>query len=246
MGSNIYISASGAVTRLRQLEMVANNLANSETVGFKADRALFHAALASTAVPREEDGASGPPGGVYVEMGEVRPDHSRGPVASTGAALDAAIDGGGFFVVETPDGERYTRAGSFVLGPEGDLTTREGHPVLGAGGPINITSPGTHIQANGDLVDTNGQVNATLRVVEFEDPSALAKLGSGLFSAPPELEPIEVESPALHTGSVEGSNVKPVVELAVLMLLQRAFDASMQAMQADDQATNRLIQEMTR
>jgi len=246
VGSNLYIGASGAMSRLRQLEIVANNLANSDSVGFKADRVLFHTALEAAVGPGEDGPVDGAPGGVYVETGAVRPDLSRGAVRTTGAPLDAAIDGAGFFVVETPEGERFTRAGSFVVGPDGELSTPSGLRVLGPSGPITVTQPGTRIHANGELVDAQGRRVGSLRIAAFENPAALEKQGTGLFRAPEGVAPEDVDEPSLLEGSLEESNVKPVVELAALMTLQRAFDAAMQSMQAEDSATERLIQEISR
>lgn len=246
VGSNLYISTSGAVARLQQLDTVANNLANAESTGFRADRAIFEAALAAQ-VPQEPGKRTpGVAGGVYVGVGGTDFDRSQGPIRRTGAPLDVALDGDGFFVVETPDGgEQYTRAGSFALGPDKRLVTIDGQPVLGASGPIEVSGSGIHIQSNGDVTDGEGVVSGTLRIVEFEDPSVLSKLGNGLLQAAGGVEPEDVEDPALIEQSLEGSNVQPVVELAALLTLQRAFEASMQAMQSEDSATRKLIQEMS-
>lgn len=246
MGSNVYIAASGALSRLRQLEVVANNLANADTAGFKADRAVFRSAFESAAGEGAAGETGGPGAGVYVRVDEVGWNDARGGLISTGAALDAAIDGPGFFVLETAEGEAYTRAGSFVIGPEGDLMTPDGRKVLGDGGPIRVSRAGARIRANGDIVDERGGVLGSLRVVEFESPAALSKLGAGAFRAPEGVTPDDVDAPSLHEGSLEASNVQRVVELANLMVIQRAFDASIKAMQSDDGATERLIKEMSR
>ena len=245
MGSNVYISAAGAAARLQQLEIVANNLANSQSTGFKADRPIFEAAFAS-ALQQEEGFTRGAPGGVYVRVGETGFDHAPGPIVQTGAPLDVAVDGRGFFVVGTREGDRYTRAGSFVIDADKRLVTPAGHPAKGGGGPIRVTGGDVRIRANGDIVDAEGSPLGRLRIVEFADPSRLSKTGDGLFRAPEDMPPEKVATPTLLEGSLEGSNVQPVVEMATLMILQRAFDASMQAMQLEDQATERLIQEISR
>ena len=245
MGSNLYIAASGAVSRLHQLEIVANNLANADSAAFKADRALFHTALESAVFTEGNGETSGAAGSVYVDMAAIRSNHAPGPIRRTDAPLDVAIDGPGFFAVETPEGERYTRAGSFAVGAEGDLRTPEGLVVLGTGGSITVAGA-ARILSNGEIVDGNGRVTGQLKIVEFEDTGVLSKEGNGLFRAPEEAERDDADAPTLIEGSVEGSNVQPVVEMAVLMMLQRAFDASMQAMQSEDGATQRLIQEMSR
>ena len=117
--------------------------------------------------------------------------------------------------------------------------------MLGAGGPISISGSGARILGNGDVLDA-GAVVGTLRVVRFDDDTSLTKQGDGLFVAAPDSDPTEADQTTLVVGSVESSNVQPVVEMANLVILQRAFEASIQAMQRDDQATARLIEEISR
>lgn len=243
MGSTIYIAASGAEARLRQLEMVANNLANLHTDGFKADRTSFESFFEGALGGDEK--TAGAAGGVYVSTGETGFDASSGPIRRTDKALDVAIEGDGYFVVETDRGDRYTRAGSFRVDPDGQLVTPSGDPVLGSDGPLEISGPGARILGNGDVVDRFGAVVGTLRVVAFDDEGVLAKQGDGLFVPRNGERPDDVDRPALIEGSVEASNVQPTAEMANLVVLQRAFEASLQAMKRDDEATERLIQEIS-
>lgn len=245
MGSTVYIAASGAEARLRQLEMVANNLANAHTDGFKADRSTFKTFFEGVLADQEGERMPGAAGGVYVAPSEAGFDDSAGPVRRTGGALDVAIEGRGYFVVETEAGERFSRAGSFKVDPDGQLVTASGSPVLGTDGPIEISGAAARILASGDVVDA-GAVVGTLRVVDFEGDDALSKQGDGLFVAREGRTPEDVERLALLEGTVEASNVQPTAEMANLVILQRAFEASIQAMQRDDQATERLIQEISR
>jgi len=244
MGSTIYIAASGAEARLRQLELVANNLANANTDGYKADRSTFQTFFEGALAGPDGSTTEGAAGGVYVSASDAGFDHSAGPIRRTGGALDVAIAGDGYFVVETRQGERYSRAGSFSVNNEGQLVAASGDPVLGAGGPIDISGADARILGNGDVVE-NDVVVGSLRVVEFEDEDSLIKQGNGLFASKGGAEPDDVEGPALIQGSVEASNVQPTAELANLVVLQRAFEASLQAMQRDDEATQRLIQEIS-
>ncbi len=247
MGDSIYISASGAVSRLRQLEVVANNLANADTTGFKADRAVFHAALESALLDPEGRQLEGETARVFVLPRESATNHAFGGAQRTGAPLDVAIQGPGFFAVDTPAGVRYTRAGSFAVDRDGNLATPDGYAVLGEGGPISLGGRSGRIQASGEVVDEEGQLVDSLRVVEFDpaDLPLLQKEGSSLFRAPAEIVGLPIESPQLLEASLERSNVQPVHEMAVLMLLQRSYDATMQILQTDDQATDRLIQEVS-
>ncbi|MEM7409223.1 MAG: flagellar basal-body rod protein FlgF [Myxococcota bacterium] len=242
--TSLYVSSAGADARLKQLEMVANNLANADTDGFRADAASFGRALTANLESADAERSLGLHVFVNTQGPGVR--HVSGPVTRTGGDLDVAIDGPGFFSVQTPAGVRYTRAGGFQVDPAGQLISTAGHPVLGDGGPINVGPGAARIDADGQIVSATGGVLGRVAVDLFEDPSQLSKAGENLFEAPPlaRRQPAGVRN--LVPGSVETSNVKPMQELAHLVVLQRAFDASMEALQADDAASNRLIQEMNR
>lgn len=244
MGSTVYIAASGAEARLRQLELVANNLANVHTDGFKADRSTFKAFFEGALADANGGETTGAAGGVYVSTADGGFDHSSGPIRRTGGALDVAIQGDGYFVVETDQGDRYSRAGSFMVNGAGQLVTARGNPVLGDAGPIEISGAGARILGNGDVVE-NGQVVGTLRLVEFEEKNSMVKQGDGLFVAKDGIDPEDADRIALIEGSVESSNVQPTAEMANLVILQRAFEAAIQAMQQDDEATESLIQEIS-
>lgn len=246
MGGSIYISSSGAVSRLNQLEILANNLANAETVGFKSDQPVFQAALEGALVDAEGAPAPGAPVQTYVATREIATDHGQGPVSRTDRDLDVALQGPGFFTVSTPAGVRYTRAGSFRVSPDGLLATPDGHPVLGEGGPIQAGDRPVRIGSAGQVVDDRGSELGRLRVETFDDPSLLLKEGASLFRAPPDAVGLPAERVSMVPGALEQSNVQSVRELANLMILQRSYEASMQALRADDEATERLLQEMSK
>src|SRR5690606_6690299 len=127
MADALWVSLSGARARMRELDVVANNLANADSVGFKAERTAFAAALA-----RARSGG-GDAARVYATLAPGGADLAPGPVVGTGAPLDVALAGDGFFEVETPAGPRYTRAGAFTVDADGTLVTPAGWPVLGEG-----------------------------------------------------------------------------------------------------------------
>jgi len=246
MSSNLYVSTSGALSRLNELEILANNLANVDTTGFKADQPLFQAALESALLNSKGLPAPGAAGLSFVAPRGVRTDHAGGSVSRTNGPLDVAIEGPGFFVVDTPAGTRYTRAGSFVVGSDGNLATPSGYPVLGDGGPIAAGSTPIRILSGGQVADQAGTVVGRLRLEEFDDPSLLRKEGDSLFRAPPMAVGLPTEGVSLLEGALERSNVNPVREIASLIILQRAFDVSMQILKSDDAATERLLQEVSR
>ncbi|NNL85026.1 MAG: flagellar basal-body rod protein FlgF [Myxococcales bacterium] len=245
MSDSFYISTAGAAARLKQLDIVANNLANMATSGFKSDRVVFDAALEGAIRSLDGTPAPGATGHVFGSAGASHFDPSRGSAVQTGRGLDAAIDGLGYFVVETPDGVRYTRAGSFNVSPVGELVTPSGDPVLGEGGPITVGSEAARIQADGSVVGDSGAEFGKLQVVEFSDPAQLEKVGDAQFRAPADVVDLPVESPLLLPGAIEGSNVDPTRELATLMILQRSYEAAMQVMRSEDESVSRLLQEFS-
>lgn len=246
MSSALWISLSGATGRLQELDAVSNNIANGDTVGFKRERLVFSTALEAAVADLDVGPALGASGRVFpgVEPGGL--DLSGGPLAATGAPLDVAIEGPGFFEIETVDGPRYTRAGAFVVGPDGVLVTPSGDTVLGAGGPITVGATAATILGSGDVVGPDGAVLGRLKVVGFETPGSLEPEGANLFRALPDAVATEVEDPRMAEGSLERSNVRPVEEMASLVMLQRAFETSMRAMQSDDESSRRLIEELSR
>lgn len=241
--TSLYVSSTGASARLSELEVIANNLANANTTGFRSDQATFETALEASLV-----GTRGPGGKMhsFVQTSGASTRHVAGAVTRTGGELDAAIDGPGFFQVETPAGVRYTRSGAFHVDPAGNLVTSSGHPVNGAGGPIQLGSRSGRIQADGNLIDAEGNSIGRLAIHIFDDPNVLHKEGANLFQAPEAVTPNNAADMRLMPGLLEGSNVQPAAELARLVALQRAYDATMQVLEADDTASNRLIQEVSR
>jgi len=244
MPSNLYVSAAGAMARLTQLDLVSNNIANAGTTGYKRDGAFFESVLQASLNDAEGETVEGLPGMEFVRSHGIASDFESGSIETTGAPLDVAIHGPGFLEVQTEQGLRYTRAGSFSVNAEGTLITSGGQAVMGDGGPISITGTGVHILPSGDIEDAEGNVLGRLKLVEFQNVLALRKEGAQRFAAGEEAGPIPVQDPSFVAQSLERSNVNPVNELSTLVVLQRAFDANIRTMQADDEATSRLIREI--
>ncbi|RIK98936.1 MAG: flagellar basal-body rod protein FlgF [Proteobacteria bacterium] len=245
MGSSLWVSLSGAIAQLREIDVVANNVANADTVGFKRERLAFESALETAVADLGVGRAAGAPGRVFAAQAPGGIDMTAGAIQRTGGDLDVAIAGDGFFEVQTPNGTRYTRAGAFALSPDGTLVTQNGDAVLGEGGPIGAGDGRLVIRANGDVVDGDETPVGTLRLVRFEDPNALEPEGANLLRPREGALPLDAERVELVEGALERSNVQPVAELAGLVLLQRAFETSMRAIQSDDETTQRLIEEMS-
>jgi flagellar basal-body rod protein FlgF len=216
MPGGAYSALSGMRTRLEELDRLAADLANVSTVGYKTERS---AKLAS----ERDEFATALESAVDVVMGGKKIDFRPGLIASTGRDLDVAIDGSGFFAIETPAGDRYTRNGSFSRRADGTLTTSTGEPVLGEGGPITLPNGPVNISDDGTI--TSGTtVVGRLQVVQFASERDLIRESGAIFraltGATP--EPAEVR---LVTGSIEQSNVNMVDRMAKLTELTRNFES---------------------
>src|SRR4030081_3176782 len=188
MENTLLIGLSRQMVLERQIDVVANNVANVNTNGYKSDRSLFQEYLASGA---HEDNFVGSDRRVsYVQDRATFHDFSQGATQETKNPLDVAIDGGGFLVVQTPAGERYTRDGGLQINNQGQLVTASGNPVLGSSGPIVFqpTDKDVSIAADGNVTVLEGvnridSVRGKLRLVSFAQAQKLLKEGSNLYAA---------------------------------------------------------------
>jgi flagellar basal-body rod protein FlgG len=212
-------------------EILSNNLANTSTPGFKRDDlAIVPDYVAATTPNANVLPLNG--GGSLLQW----TDHSQGFVQGTARTLDAAINGPGFFVVETAAGPRFTRAGAFNVAQDGTLVGPNGHPVLGQGGTITVRSSAVSIGAGGEVRD-NGRVVDTLRVVDFPRPYRLNKEGAGLYVlTDPAVEPVAATGYEIVGGALEASNVGTVQMMVSMVDVLRTYEAAQRAMQAVEEA----------
>ncbi|MDP1569094.1 MAG: flagellar basal-body rod protein FlgF [Vicinamibacterales bacterium] len=216
MSSGAYVALSGMQARLDQLDRLAADLANANTTGYKGER--------STTTAVERPFAQALDAAMDVKDGDRRLDFSNGTTSPTGRDFDFAIEGPGFFVVETAGGPRYTRNGHFDRSAEGLLVSAEGHPVLGEDGPIEVpTTGGLEVDADGSI-RAGGEMLGKLQIMEFDDLTALRREGGSLFAAPGKT-PTQVEEPLVYGRVLEGSNVNVADRMARLVELQRNFEA---------------------
>lgn len=246
-----------------RLDVVANNLANSNTAGFKRDSVVvgsFSGILLQRLNDPDQAGprSLGDPGRVIGTLGtgafvqEIAVDMSPGAPRPTGNELDLYIQGNGFFTIQTPDGLRYTRQGSFVQDSQGRLVTPEGYPVLAGGAPVGL--PGSRISVAGDgTVYVDGIAAGTLDIVTAADVGGLRKEGEARFAAvaPGEVPTIPPEPGVptgwtLMTGFVEGANLNPVTEMVDMITVMRAYEANQKAIQAQDETLAKAVNEVGR
>lgn len=216
---------------LRQrMDTTANNLANMTTTGFKAEK------LVMRPLSERPAAASDSPSEIsFVDSWRLQRDFSTGPIEQTGNPLDAAIEGEGFFTVQTPEGPAYTRDGRFALGPGGQLVTRDGFPVLSGGGPLALDPAAGEVEigADGGVLQA-GQPVGRFDIVTFETPTALEKKGDNLWKATDEA-PRPADGFRIVGRALEGSNVNAIAEITQMIGVSRAYESvSKMIVQADD------------
>ena len=232
MENIVPINLSRHIVLQREMEVIANNVANSTTNGFKRRAGHFGEALAKGA--RGDAFRAGDRGISFVlDRGSVL-DLSQGASERTGNPLDVTIKGEAFFTVRTAAGERYTRNGALGLNARGELVTSDGHPVLAEQGPLAFTAADSDIAIASDgTVSTAQGVRGRLRLAAFANPQALENIGTNLFAAREAPRPAGAGA-RLEAGMIEKSNVSPVVEIARMIEVNRAYASLAQAAQKSD------------
>lgn len=240
-----YISLSLMSGLRRQLDVMANNMANVSTPGFQGERITFRTMVSDRARSGSIEGAGQKTS--FVTDAETWRDTRPGPVERTGNPLDVALVGPGYFAIETEDGVRYTRAGSFRPDSQGRLTTSNGDVVQGEGGaPIAIPQGETSLQidARGSIVGKSGPIGK-LRLVAFENEQALKKTGDNLLET--EAEPVAVDGRTrIAQGMVEGSNVQAVVEVTQMIELMRRYQSASRIIEQEHERARRAIEKLSR
>lgn len=283
-----YTAASGMNAQQHRMDQISNNLANVDTTGYKRDQSV-HKAFPELMLRRlNDDGVRSVPLsgadpvigsfdhapvvgrlGTGVEQNEVYTDFSQGSVRETHNDFDLALEGDGFFLVETPQGERLTRDGSFQLGPEGLLVTQQGYPVLGENGYIRITEnnfdidqdgivfhnarfgddPNEFVSERDNLWEDTEEVDR-IAIVNVNRPRYLEKQGENLWnttweSGDPRIA-AEGERPQVLQGFVETANVDPVREMVEMIQVNRAYEANQRVIHTQDESTQQLLNTVMR
>jgi len=237
-----YIMLSRLGAQMRSTQVLANNVANADTPGFRAERAVF----AEFLQPSAGKAAPGDRATAYSIDRATWRDTANGALSTTGNPFDLALAGDGFFAVETPRGERYTRAGRFQLAGDGKLTDADGNAVLDARGtPVVVGPNDTRVEVRGDgsVRSENGPIGQ-LRVVRFADPQRLRAEGSRLYASDEPGAP--AERPGVMQGAVEGSNVQPVAEITALTAQTREFQFAAQFVEREGERLQSAVERILR
>ena len=254
----LYTGASGMLAEMARTDVIANNLANVNTTGFKKDRTIFRAfsemnihrvndpvmvGFDRTIDPKPFIGMLG----TGVMLDEVNVDFSPGIIKTTSNPLDLALKGEGFFEIETDNGLRYTRDGNFSMNQNGYITTKEGYYVLGQDGPVVLPREGDIlISKQGDIV-VDGQYIDRIRVVTFADTNLLLKEGDNLYlSEVPPIEQTDMNNVEVVQGALEGANLNTVTEMVDLITAFRAYEASSKVIKTHDETLERAVNEIAR
>lgn len=216
---------------MREMGVVANNIANSSTTGFRREGVVFSEFVA--ALDEDPSLSMAHASGRHVDL-------SQSTIAETGGQFDFAIQGQGFFLIDTPQGQRLTRAGSFTPNESGELVTPDGYRLLDAGGaPIFIPpdAKGVGLAADGTL-SANGQPIAQIGLWQPSDPLSLQHQSGTMFAAA-QMEP--AEGATVLQGMLEDSNVEPVSEIARMIEVQRAYELGQKFLDAEDERVRGVI-----
>ncbi|MCC0025479.1 MAG: flagellar basal-body rod protein FlgF [Zhengella sp.] len=230
-----YVGLSSQIAIERRLDTLADNVANSGTVGFRATRIQFHEALQGT----------GQDATAFVTEGKTYIDERSGGLTQTGNPLDFAVRGNGWFAVQTDAGMVLTRDGRFSLNPEGVLVNIDGDPVLDPGGAaIQLNPAGGGITAGKDgFLYQNGQLVGSLGLYTFEPGGDVNRYGaSGIIPATPPVPVVDRPDIGAVQGFIEESNVDPVREMTRLIMLQRTFDSVATMIKDADSSLNSAVQ----
>ena len=248
MDNTIMIGLSRQISLRRSMDVVANNIANANTVGFKVESVLLENAPARVA-----EHSDGPSELQFVNMWGMGRDFSQGQLEYSGRPLDLAIDGEGFFAVEVNGEEQYTRDGRFRLDNLGQLVTGSGAAVLSAGSrtPIILDPSGAEITIrDGGSIVQNGQEVGRIGIFEIANLSELSKRGDGRYvldtSNPDVVEPEAMLEPTIQQGYIEASNVQSIRELTSMMSIMRSYQSVAKFINQVEDLNKRAIERLGR
>ena len=245
MIKGIYTSALGLIPLQKKLEVIANNLANFNTTAFKRDNAFTNELISASQLFR--DGTTDPTDKDVSQ--QTTTDFSQGTLQETGNTLDFALDGQGFFSIQTQSGTMLTRDGSFMLSTDGTLVTRNGGVVMGTGGAIRVDNI-QDLQKSQLVIERDGKVKAgdkiygQIQIVAPANLNQLAKAGQNLYELKSDgvLKQVDPSTVSVRQGFLESSNVNPIDEMVAMIQLQSNFEAGQKAIQSQDSSLSQANQ----
>lgn len=244
MDNTLLVSLSHQLASYRSMDVIANNLANVSTPAFKREAVQFEEYVKTMPTPEGDTSTNGPTKVSFVQDRGVVRDLSEGKFETTNAPYDVSINGKAYFVISTPNGDRYTRNGHFMLDAGGQLVTQDGNPVQGDGGGITIEpdAGAVTIAQDGTISGKQGQIGK-LRLASFTNERAMKKEGASLYSTSesPQGAPDGIK---ITQGMIETSNVQPVVEISHMIEVMRAYQATANLSQSQEDMMRRAIDKL--
>lgn len=250
MIKGLYTAASGMMLQMARQDVLANNIANVDTAGFKRDdtmcRAFPDMLISRLGEVNQDNGQPLQPVllgklGTGAVVDSITTDFTRGNLKETDNSTDLALGGDGFFVVQTPQGQRFTRDGQFKINDQKILTTNDGYPVLDRNNqPVTITGD-FKVDQQGN-VTIGGNVAATLNIVNFADMQTLQKTGDNLMIS--SARPVAATDPQVKQGYIEDSNVNAVKEMVDLISVVRSYESLQKMVQAEDETLSTAIDDV--
>jgi flagellar basal body rod protein FlgG len=234
-------AASGLRARMESLELLANNLANASTAGYKADREFYD-------LYRAAEASDGPETARLPLIERQWTDYSQGVLTSTANPLDLALDGRGFFAVNGPGGVLYTRGGTWRTSTDGTLVTQQGYPLRDVvdGKPVRLDAALPFEITRDGAVHQSGREMARLEVVDFAQPEALAKLGGSYFHMTDPAQRARPATAEVHQAKLEAANFSPAESAVRLVSLLRQFEMLQRALVLGGEMNRRAVEEVAR
>lgn len=241
MDNALFVGVSQQMVLRREMEIIANNIANLDTTGFKVESLMQKTEPSEPAVTLD-----GPRPVKFVTADGVARDFGQGALIKTDAPFDMAIEGQGFFQIQTPNGPRFTRDGRFTTDPNGRLVTQAGHPVLDEGGAeilIDLERGQVSIGADGSMSQGDERVGK-IGMFAFANAGVLEKAGDNLFRNTSNLQPQPVTEAKLRQGHLEGSNVKAVLEITRMVEVSRAYERTAKMIDSEFELSRRSVERL--
>ena len=255
MIKGLYTSAGGMLPLQYRQDLVANNLANSNTAGYKQDEAFVRELITADLYLNEHKIAStgeqpqlvniSPPAysasvGDSSQVVQQYTDFRQGMMEVTGNDLNLALDGDGFFTIQTANGIQYTRNGAFSINEDGELVTNQGNIVMGEGGPINVNGNTINVLANG-AVSVDGVVRGRLRITDFDQPYEMTKVGDSNFVPESGGAGQAAENFTVNQGMLEANNSHPLDQMVEMIEISRLFELGQRAIRLQDETLQQAI-----
>lgn len=241
MDNALYVGLSRQMTLRREMDIVANNIANIDTTGFKVESLMVETE------PKAPAHTAGAPRPVkFVIDRSVGRDFGQGTLRSTGATFDLGIEGDGFFRIRTADGEQYTRDGRFHMNQDGQLVSEDDNPLLDEGGGEIVIDPklGAVTIAQDGTVSQGSERLGKIGLSKFTELSVLEKVGDNRYRNTSNAQPQAAAESVIRQGMLEGSNVKPITEITKMIEVTRAYESMAKMMDANSELSRRSIERM--